>query len=90
MQQEVSKLKQEVEELKQQVKDLMAMLEVNTMPYELKEIIRNEVIKSEDSIQPLTREEIILGVPTSIYVPVNPTGTLVLKWRGKEYKIFYV
>jgi len=88
MQAEITKLQQEIESLTTQVNELKSMLELNTMPYTLKEIIRNEVIKSEDSTQQLTRDEII-GL-TTITVPLNPTGTLVFKWRGKEYKIFYV
>lgn len=85
-----AELTKEVESLKQQVADLQAMLSIVSMPYELKEIIRNEVIKQEDLTVAVTRTVIIGETPTSITVPVNPTGTLVLKWRGKEYKIFYV
>jgi hypothetical protein len=90
MNEEISKLKRDNEVMKQQIADLQSALSIAGMPYELKEIIRNEVIKQEDSTQALTRTEIISDTPTSITVPVNPTGTLVLKWRGKEYKIFYV
>jgi hypothetical protein len=85
-----AELTKEVETLKEQVAELQAMLSIVGMPYELKEIIRNEVIKQEDSTQAVTRTELISATPTSITIPVNPTGTLVLKWRGKEYKIFYV
>lgn len=85
-----AELTKEVETLKQQVAELQAMLSIVGMPYELKEIIRNEVIKQEDSTQSVTRNIILSGDPESITVPTNPTGTLVLKWRGKEYKILYV
>lgn len=83
-------LTKEVKTLKEQMAQLQAMLSIVGMPYELKEIIRNEVIKQEDSIQAVTRDIGLSGEPENITVPVNPTGTLVLKWRGKEYKIFYV
>jgi len=90
MNEEISKIKEEVATMKQQIEDLQSALSITGMPYDLKEIIRNEVIKQEDSTQAVTRNIILSGDPESITVPTNPTGTLVLKWRGKEYKIFYV
>lgn len=61
-----AELTKEVETLKQQVAELQAMLSIVGMPYELKEIIRNEVIKQEDSTQSVTRNIILSGDPTEI------------------------
>lgn len=90
MNEEISKLKSELETMKQQIADLQSALSIVGMPYELKEIIRNEVIKGEDSLQAPTRNETITGTPFDLVLPTNPVGTLVLQWRGKEYKIPYV
>jgi hypothetical protein len=83
-------LQNQIDELQKQVDALSSMLTIQDMPYDLKEIIRNEVIKNEDSTTAVTRDEIITGTPYTLNLPVNPSGVLVFKWRGKEYKIAYL
>jgi hypothetical protein len=80
-------LQNQIDELRRQVEALSSMLTIQDMPYDLKEIIRNEVIKGEDSVTAVTRDITITGTPYDLTLPVNPTGILVFNWRGKEYKI---
>ena len=78
----------QLNDLQEQVKQLQDMLSIVGMPYELKEIMRNEVIKQEDSTQSLT--QVYNVVSTSVTAPRQYSGTLVLKWKGKEYIIPYL
>jgi hypothetical protein len=90
MNQEISQLKAKVSELEASILELKNMLSISGMPYDLKEIIRNEVIKAEDLVTPTSTVKNILAVPYSLTMAVIPTGVLILKWRGKEYKLLYV
>lgn len=83
-----AELTKEIETLKEEVKMLQGFLTNVGMPYELKEIIRNEVVKGEDSTQAVTQIIDIGG--DLITLPIQASGVLVLKWRGKEYKLLYV
>lgn len=78
----------QLNDLQTQVNQLQDMLTVTGMPYDLREIIRNEVIKNEDDTQALT--EVYNVTAGSVTAPKAYTGTLVLKWKGKEYKIPYL
>lgn len=89
MQEQINQLNKQVQDLTKQVVDLSAMLQISTMPYDLKEIIRNEVIKGTDITAP-TRTETITGTPYELTLPINPNTLLVLKWRGKEYKLLAI
>lgn len=80
---------QQLNDLQEQVKQLQDMLSVTNMPYELREIIRNEVIKNEDSTQTLTQTYNTSGGQT-VTATKAYAGTLVLKWKGKEYIIPYL
>lgn len=86
MQEQIDQLKRQVEELTNKVDSSFSL---EGMSYNTKEIIRNEVIKGEDSITAPTRQYTVVN-GQEITLPTNPTGILVLKWRGKEYKLFYV
>lgn len=89
---ETEKLKQEIAKLREELYQLKSMLSVSTMPFELREIIRNEVTKGEDSQTAVTRViEVDVGtIPTEITIPVNPIGIIVLQWKGKQYKLPYI
>jgi len=78
----------QLNDLQNEVNQLREMLNVIGMPYELKELIRNEVIKNEDSTQELT--EVYNVVAGSVTAPKAFTGALVLKWKGKEYIVPYL
>jgi hypothetical protein len=83
-------LTKEVETLKEQVAQLQAMLSIVGMPYEFKEIIRNEVIEQEDE-QYDTTENIVLPIEGDPEIEVGKiqSGYLIIKWRGKDYRIAY-
>ena len=86
MQEQINQLEQKVAELERK---LEGSLSITGMNYDLKEIIRNEVIKQEDSVTPVTFSyQVTAG--EFIDLPVNPTGILIFKWREREYKIPYL
>ena len=77
----------QIEALQQELKDIKSMLTFGTMPFELKEIIRGEVIKSEDGLTTPTEQLILTGEGEVITIGKLPTGVLVFQFKGKEYKI---
>jgi len=86
-------MQEEIKILKEKVKVLEEKLQLATMPFEIKEIIRGEVIKDIDTLTASTRQQTIAlpDLPVTLTLPVNPTGFLVLKaTSGREYKVFYV
>ena len=83
-------LTKEIETLKEEVKMLQGFLTNVGMPYELKEIIRNEVVKGVDSVTSPTRQELITGTPFDLTLPATPNTLLVIKWRAKEYKLLAI
>jgi len=84
---EILKLQKQVADLTKQVEELTTKLSVGSMPFEFKEVIRNEVIKGIDSATAVTRDVIVTGTPYSLTLPVNPTKILVFVSRGEEYKL---
>lgn len=89
---ETETLKQEMVKMREEISQLKSMLSVSTMPFELREQIRNEVTKGEDATTTVTRtQEIFLAdLPVTLTLPVNPIGVVVLQWKGKEYKLPYI
>lgn len=80
---------QQFNDLQEKVTQLENMLSIVGMPYELKEIIRNEVIKQEDSTQTLT-EVYPVSMSNEVTATKSYAGALVFKWKGKEYTIPYL
>lgn len=78
---------EQIQQLKDELEQLKSMLTFGTMPFELKEIIRGEVIKSEDSLTSPTQQLILTGEGEVITIGKLPTGVLVFQFKGKEYKI---
>lgn len=78
---------EQIQQLKDELEQLKSMLTFSTMPFELKEIIRGEVIKSEDSLTSPTQQLILTGEGEVITIGKLPTGVLVFQFKGKEYKI---
>jgi hypothetical protein len=85
-------MNEEIKILKEKVKVLEDKLSLSTMPLEIREIIRAEVIKGENSDTPTRQQTVSIGdLPVTLTLPINPTGFLVLKaTSGREYKVFYV
>jgi hypothetical protein len=83
MQQQIDNLQQQIDELKNQLSNV-------GMPIEMREIMRNEVVKD-------ATEEIYEQAPINITavpvvltgIPALNDGTIIIKWRGAEYKIPY-
>jgi glycerol dehydrogenase-like iron-containing ADH family enzyme len=86
MQEQINNLQQQIDELKNQLSNV-------GMPIELREIMRNEVVKDAitSTVGTTTTSYTITAVPQSIDVttPTIPTLFLIIKWRGAEYKIPY-
>lgn len=81
----------QIKALEKRISDLEMKLAISTMPFELKEQIRSEIIKGEDSTASITRVEVIPAGGASITVPSNPTGTVVFKSPGgRQYTIPYL
>jgi hypothetical protein len=86
-------MNEQIKALEDRIKVLEDKLNLSTMPFEIKEIIRGEVVKDIDPLTPATRQESIsIGdLPVTLTLPINPTGFLVLKaTSGREYNVFYV
>lgn len=78
-----------MEELKSQIRILeerLAKLE-GRPSYEFSEELKDRVIKSTDT-PTLTRTISLTGSAEDIVVPVNPTKTLTIAWKGTEYQVF--
>jgi glycerol dehydrogenase-like iron-containing ADH family enzyme len=86
-------MQQQIDNLQQQIDDLKNQLSNVGMPIELREIMRNEVVKDaiESTVGTTTTTYTITAVPQAINVitPTIPTLFLIIKWRGKEYQVPY-
>lgn len=79
MQEQINNLQNQIDELKQ-------ALDNRDMSMELRETMRNEVVKDEQKYaQPTTTVTMTEG--DDITFPTPLSKILILKWRGKEYKI---
>lgn len=83
MQEQINNLQQQIDELKQALTE-------KDMPMELREIMRNEVVKDELDYTQTTNTQSVGPDGGNVTVPNLFTKLLIIKWRGKEYKIpFY-
>jgi regulator of replication initiation timing len=85
-------MQQQIDNLQKQINDLQTQLanslSNNSMSMELRETIRNEVVK--DAVTGTATEEYTLtGDPEVITITKKPTNFIILKWRGKEYNVPY-
>lgn len=82
-------MQEQIDNLQRQIDDLKNQLSNVGMPMELREIMRNEVVKDvtgETFEQSIT----INAVPIVLTgIPDMPDGIVIIKWRGKEYKVPY-
>jgi hypothetical protein len=85
-------MNEQIKLLEDRIKVLENKLNLSTMPLEIREIIRAEVVKGENSDTPTRQQTVSIGdLPVTLTLPINPTGFLVLKaTSGREYKVFYV
>lgn len=81
-------MEQEIQQLKERIEKLERALTLSGMPYELKEIIRNEVIKGEDPTVTLT-QSYGLG-ETTVVAAKAYSGVVDFEWKGRIYKIPYI
>ena len=79
----------EILNLQRQIDEIKAQLRNTTMPIEMRETIRNEVIKEEQNLDQETITVVIDTLGESVTVPTPFTKSLILKWKGKEYKVPY-
>lgn len=77
-------MEQEIQQLKERVTELENMLTILGMPYDLKELIRNEVIKGEDSTITLLQSYEDSNGDTVI-APKQYLGVLRLESKGRIY-----
>lgn len=83
-------MQEQINNLQKQIDELKKTLSEKDMPMELREIMRNEVIKDQTSGVYEQAGIAINAVPVVITgVPSLNDGTLIIKWKGKEYKIPY-
>ncbi len=81
-------MQQQIDNIQKQIDELKRQLTNSGMSIELRENIRNEVIK--DVLTGTSVEQIILtGEPQTIEVTKRPTKFIIIKWRGKEYNVPY-
>ena len=82
MQEQINNLQQQIDELKQ-------ALDNRDMSIELRETMRNEVVKDVKS-DTFTQNITINEVPVVLTgIPAVANGIVIIKWRGKEYKVPY-
>ena len=83
-------MQEQINQLQKQVKELQDALTFSGMSFDTREIIRNEVIDNEDTITVRTASITVPAGGSTFNVPAAYTGFLILKWRGKQYKVPYV
>jgi hypothetical protein len=81
MQTQIDNLQRQIDELKKSLSD-------KDMPMELREIMRNEVIKDQLAENQATTT-VTMSPGGDITFPTPMTGVIILKWKGKEYKVPY-
>ena len=83
-------MQDQINNLQRQIDDLQSQLSNVGMPIELREIMRNEVVKDVTSETYTQPDIIISAVPVALSgIPKVATGTVIIKWKGKEYKVPY-
>jgi len=82
-------MQEQINNLQRQIDDLKAMLKNSSMPIELRETIRNEVIKEQIKETQTTNIYTINTLGDSVTVPAAFTNAIIIKWKGKEYKVPY-
>lgn len=85
MQQQIDYLQKQIDDLQVQ---LANSLSNSGMSIELRETIRNEVVKDTKS-GTATEEYELTGDPETIIIAKKPTHFIILKWKGKEYNVPY-
>jgi len=81
-------MQQQIDNLQKQIDELKRQLTNSGMSMDLREMIRNEVVK--DTKNGSSAETLILtGDPQTITVTKRPTTFIILKWKGKEYNVPY-
>lgn len=83
-------MQQQIDNLQRQIDDLKNQLSNVGMPIDLRETMRNEVVKDVTNGVYEQAPINIAAVPVAITgVPALNDGTIIIKWRGKEYKVPY-
>lgn len=81
-------MQQQIDNLQKQIDELKNQLTNSGMSIELRENIRNEVVK--DIVTGTSTETINLtGDPETITVTKKPTTFIIIKWKGNEYNVPY-
>jgi hypothetical protein len=83
-------MQEQIIDLQKQIDDIKAMLANTGMPFQLREIIRNEVIKDQDMSTPINAGFTVGAEGDSMLVPPFPNGYLILRWLEKEYHVPFV
>jgi len=83
-------MQQQIDNLQRQIDELKQSLNNKDMSMDLRETMRNEVVKDVTGGVYEQAPINIAAVPVAITgVPALNDGTIIIKWRGKEYKIPY-
>lgn len=82
-------MQEQLNNLQTQINDLKKQVSNKDMPIELRETIRNEVIKEEKDETQATTVTTIVALGNQVTVPTPFTKVIVIKWKGKEYKVPY-
>lgn len=81
-------MQEQINDLQRQIDRLKADLTNRDMSIELRSQIQNEVVKDANKAI-YTETYSLTGDPQSISVQRRSTGSLIIKWKGKEYVIPY-
>lgn len=83
-------MQEQIDQLNQKITDLEAKLTLAGMSFELRELIRNEVIKGLDTSQTALTKTYVDSHGDTVIAPNAYAGLIVIKSRGVEYKIPYI
>lgn len=78
----------QIDNLQKQIDELKNQLTNNGMSIDLREIIRDEVIKDTRG-GAATETYTLTGDPEDIIITKKPTTFIILKWKGREYNVPY-
>lgn len=81
-------MQQQIDNLQKQIDELKSQLTNNGMSMDLRENIRNEVVK-ESKTGTATQVYTLTGDPEDITITKIPTNFIIIKWRGNEYNVPY-
>lgn len=82
-------MQQQIDNLQKQIDELKRQLTNSGMPTELRELIRNEVVKDTNTDAPPT-ETVTMEVGQEITFPDSTKlKTIIIKWQSKEYNVLY-